>query len=127
MESYSIHQLNKDVSRWPIAILILVVGVFALLFWTFKLRPEHLNAQRQRARIESLAYQVLEIRRQALKNDRGPASESHFEGAGRVGTDSDGKPYFYDLNDENQSWVVRIWSEKDPQDPTEVRIQKDQL
>lgn len=81
---------------------------------------------RSQAKIQGLAYQVLEIRRKSLQYPRGVASES-FVGQGRIGLAADGQPFHYKLSEDGSTWVVSIWTESDPNSKTEVRIQQDRL
>lgn len=98
--------------------------------------------EKQKAKAQGLAYQILEIRRKSLQASReaaghplaSPASRSPASTSqhalvqeGRIGKASDGKPYFYRLQDEPKYWIVEVWAESRPDHKTEVRIHKDQL
>ena len=127
MKSTKIAQSDKELSRklWStIAVLGIIVGA---LVWAFGNPHASIASERQKRRAEGLAYQAFEIRRQALKASRGPASVTSMQGEGQVGTSPDGKPYSYRILDENANWVVKLWSESSPKEQTEVRIRKDQL
>ena len=91
--------------------------------------------ERQVAKAQGIAYQVLEIRRKSIQSQspseslpsRGPASANTFAGEGRIGKAPDGKPYFYQVQEEPTHWAIYVWSESDSEHKTEVRIHKDQL
>jgi hypothetical protein len=120
-------QLDKELSKrlWgSLSALVLGATLFLWPLWGFK---TNINASQQKAKAESLAYQVLEIRKKAVSAKRGPASVNEFQGEGLVGQGSNGGPYHYRVFEEGDSWVVSVWSSSAPNEPTEVRIHKDQL
>lgn len=102
--------------------LCLVIGP---VWATWRRGPD----ERQVAKAQGIAYQILEIRRKSLQAhpNRGPASVGSFVGEGRIGKAPDGKPYFYQVQEDPTHWAIQVWSESDADHKTEVRIHKDQL
>ncbi|MFN7727689.1 MAG: hypothetical protein ACK5P7_00885 [Bdellovibrio sp.] len=128
-------QLDKEVtSKYKARLGSLVLGLCLVIgpVWaTWRSGPD----ERQIAKAQGIAYQVLEIRRKSLQSERlseglpsrGPASASSFTGEGRIGKAPDGKPYFYQVHEDSTHWAISVWSEADSEHKTEVRIHKDQL
>ena len=106
-----------------------VMGLL-LILGPLLLNHKDLSAKQQTTRLESLAYQIFEIRRLAPKTSRSPASEGSIQGEGHAGLASNGKPYLYRVTDDEKNWVIRVWSDSTPEATdlaTEVHIQKSQL
>jgi len=120
-------QLDEGLRARQAAGVILCLLALTLFLGPLLLRQNDLSAKRQKAQQESLAYQAFEIRRQAQKALRGPASESSLAGQGQLGIDPQGKPYSYEVLDDHANWLIRVWSPARPELRTEVRISKDQL
>ena len=127
MESLDNAQYLEGFKRNPGAsvggIVLSLVLIFLPLFVLLRDEPD----EREEARAQAVAYQVVEIRRKTLQNNnREPASTPMvFQNSGRLGKDLEGRPFFYQLDEQSSDLVVKVWTEARPEHATEVRIRKD--
>lgn len=110
------------------ALFVIIISLFIGGLWVY------LNSgpdEKEFAKAQGIAYQILEIRRKALieagLNSRGPASVVEFTNEGRIGKSADGSPYHYSFKEQDQEWIVQIWPESNNSNKTEVRIRRDRL
>lgn len=118
-------QSNKQLKPYQVKVLggvLLAFFVFLIPVSTFWMGINNVSSQK---RLESVAYQVFEIRRQVSKRDRGPASADQLTGEGSLGKSPSGKPYEYRVRKEATHWVVQVWESGDSKNSTEVRIQSE--
>src|SRR4051812_22936819 len=110
MGSFQINESDKQLRQSIWGIIVAVFAVFVLVILFFVVPRPSADAERQRIQAEGVAYQVFEIRKQALKTSRGPASTLAAQGDGQIGEAPDGKPYFYQILEKESDWVVKIWT-----------------